>query len=216
MFLQADAALRCVVDQITPAQLDLPAPAEWSRKKNPTLRDILASHAEDEAWLPAVLEGRTIEEVGDTYQGDLLGDDPIGNYDRLNELTTKVVTGNLDPDKVVHLSYGDYPSAKLCSTPPCTGRSRPGASPSTSVSTTRCPTCWSRTSGNRSRPTSKCGAASVFFRPKWRYPRPQIARCSCSARSATGANSPALLRRDPVVEVLEHHARSGGRHGGVG
>ena len=109
MFLQADAALRSVIDQITPAQLDLPAPAEWSRKENPTLRDILAAHAEDEAWLPAVLEGKTIEEVGDSYQGDLLGDDPIGNYDRLNDATTTAINGDLDFDKIVHLSYGDYP-----------------------------------------------------------------------------------------------------------
>ena len=109
MFLQADAALRSVIDQITPAQLALPAPGQWSRTEDPTLRDILAAHAEDEAWLPAVLEGRTIEEVGDTYKGDLLGDDPVGNYDRINEATTKVVSGDLDPDKIVHLSYGDYP-----------------------------------------------------------------------------------------------------------
>jgi hypothetical protein len=108
MFLKADAALRSVIDQISPEQLDRPAPADWSQKENPALRDILAAHAEDEAWLPAVLEGRTIDEVGDTYKGDLLGDDPIGNYDRINEATTKVVTGELDPDKVVHLSYGDY------------------------------------------------------------------------------------------------------------
>jgi hypothetical protein len=108
MFLQADAALRLVIDQISPEQLNLPAPADWSEKENPTLRDILAYHAEDEAWLPAVLEGRTIDEVGDTYKGDLLGDDPIGNYDRINEATTKVVTGELDPEKIVHLSYGDY------------------------------------------------------------------------------------------------------------
>jgi len=108
MFLQADAALRSVIDQITPEQLNRPAPADWSQKENPTLRDILADHAEDEAWLPAVLDGRTIDEVGDTYKGDLLGDDPIGNYDRINEATTKVVTGELDPDKIVHLSYGDY------------------------------------------------------------------------------------------------------------
>ena len=112
MFLQADAALRSVVDQITPAQLDLPAPTEWSTKESPTLRDILASHAEDEAWLPAVLEGKTIEEVGDTYKGDLLGDDPIGNYDRINDATTAVVRGDLDPDRVTHLSYGDYPLAE--------------------------------------------------------------------------------------------------------
>ncbi|MBG6213212.1 MAG: hypothetical protein LH475_01905 [Cryobacterium sp.] len=112
MFLQADSALRFVIDRVTSAQLDLPAPAEWSRTANPTLRDILAAHAEDEAWLPAVLAGRTIEEVGDTYTGDLLGDDPIGNYDRINETTTQVVRGDLDPRRVVHLSYGDYPLAE--------------------------------------------------------------------------------------------------------
>lgn len=112
MFLQADAALRFVIDRLTPAQLALTAPAEWSHKKDPTVRDILASHAEDEAWLPAVLAGRTIEEVGDTYKGDLLGDDPIGRYDRINEATTAVVTGDLDPDQVVHLSYGDYSLAE--------------------------------------------------------------------------------------------------------
>ena len=109
LFLQADAALRSVIDRITPDQLALAVPAEWSRTANPTLRDILVAHAEDEAWLPAVLEGRTIEEVGDTYQGDLLGDDPVGNYDRINAATTEVVNGDLDPDKIVHLSYGDYP-----------------------------------------------------------------------------------------------------------
>ena len=112
MFLQADAALRSVIDQITPAQFDQPAPAEWSRTENPTLRDILAAHAQDEAWLPAVLKGKTIEEVGDTYRGDLLGDDPVGQYDSINEATTRVVNGDLDPDKMVHLSYGDYPLAE--------------------------------------------------------------------------------------------------------
>ncbi|TFD87819.1 hypothetical protein [Cryobacterium serini] len=52
MFLQADAALRFVIDRLTPAQLALPAPAEWSYKKDPTLRDILASYAEDPGGKP--------------------------------------------------------------------------------------------------------------------------------------------------------------------
>ena len=112
LFLQSDAALRSVIDRITPAQLDLPAPGDWSRTPNPTLRDILADHARDEAWLPAVLAGRTIAEVGDDYAGDLLGDDPIGAYDRYNDLATAMVTADLDPAKTVHLSYGDFPLAE--------------------------------------------------------------------------------------------------------
>jgi hypothetical protein len=109
LFLQADAALRSVIDRIPLDQLDRPAPAEWSVTPNPTLRDVLAAHARDEAWVPDVLLGRTIEDAGGTYDGDLLGDDPIGRYDRLNDLATAAVTEDLDPEKIVHLSYGDYP-----------------------------------------------------------------------------------------------------------
>ncbi|MBC7442721.1 MAG: hypothetical protein H7311_09410 [Ramlibacter sp.] len=112
MFLQADAALRSVLDRLTPEQLRLPAPVDWTRSPDPTLRDIVAEHARDEAWVPDVLSGRTIEEVGDTYAGDLLGQDPIGAYDRLNDLATAAVNRDLDPDSIVHLSYGDFPLAE--------------------------------------------------------------------------------------------------------
>jgi hypothetical protein len=108
LFLQADAALRSVIDRITPGQLDESAPTDWAVTPNPTLRDVLAAHARDEAWLPDVLRGRTIAEAGDSYNGDLLGDDPIGAYDRLNDLATAAVSQELDPEKIVHLSYGDF------------------------------------------------------------------------------------------------------------
>lgn len=109
LFLQSDAALRGVINRVSPDQLDLPAPAAWSFTANPTLRVILASHARDEAWVPDVLLGRTIEDAAGTYDGDLLGTDPIAAYNRLNDLATAAVNEDLDPEKVVHLSYGDYP-----------------------------------------------------------------------------------------------------------
>jgi hypothetical protein len=109
LFLQSDAALRSVIDRISPEQLEIAAPADWSRKENPILRDILASHTYDEAWVPDVLAGRTIEEVGDSHAGDLLGDDPIAAYDRVNDLATAAVSATTDLDAVAHLSYGDFP-----------------------------------------------------------------------------------------------------------
>ncbi|MFC5928028.1 hypothetical protein D6T64_04860 [Cryobacterium melibiosiphilum] len=119
LFLQADAALRSVIDRLTPEQLELPAPAEWTRVANPLLRDIVADHMRDEAWVPAVLAGRTIEEVGKDFPTNLLGDeapsdDPLGDYlihkyDRLNDIATAAVREDLDPERMVHLSYGDYP-----------------------------------------------------------------------------------------------------------
>ncbi|TFB92953.1 MULTISPECIES: hypothetical protein [Cryobacterium] len=112
LFLQSDAALRSVIDRITPEQLTLPAPAEWTSTENPTIRDILAAHARDEAWVGDVLAGHTIEEVGDRFNGDLLGGDPIASYDRLNDEATAAVRQDLDPAAIVHLQYGDYPLAE--------------------------------------------------------------------------------------------------------
>jgi len=113
LFLMSDASLRDVIDMLDGDQLALPAPAHWSRKPNPTLRDILAAHAFDEAWIPDVVAGKSKEQVGDRWSGDLLGGDPIGNYDELNDTATDaVMRGDLDPSSVVHFSYGDYPLAE--------------------------------------------------------------------------------------------------------
>ena len=109
LFLMSDAALREVIDRIDPEQLSLAAPADWSQNPTPTLRDVLARHAFDEAWVPDVLAGRTAEEVGNRHDGDLLGDDPIAGYDRINDTATQAVAQDLDYNKVVHLSYGDFP-----------------------------------------------------------------------------------------------------------
>ncbi len=112
LFLMADAALRDVIDMIERDQLGRPAPAEWSRKPNPTLRDIIAAHAYDEAWVPDVLAGRTAAEVGTRHDGDLLGEDPIASYDEINDVATDAATRELNPAAIVHLSYGDFSTAE--------------------------------------------------------------------------------------------------------
>ena len=109
LFLLSDAALRDVIDSIAPEQLDLPVPAEWSSTGVPTLGGIIGLHAKDEAWVPDVVAGRTIEEVGETWNGDLLGDDPIAAYDAIHDRATVAVRSVTDLYAVAHLSYGDYP-----------------------------------------------------------------------------------------------------------
>jgi hypothetical protein len=109
LFLASDAALREVIDQLKTADLDLAAPAEWTTDKSSTLRGVLAAHTRDEAWVPDVIAGKTMEQVGDTWKGDLLGDDPIGSYNRYNDLATAAVSRPLEDDQVAHLSYGDFP-----------------------------------------------------------------------------------------------------------
>ncbi|CAN5282138.1 hypothetical protein BH11ACT3_BH11ACT3_18470 [soil metagenome] len=109
LWILADAEIKRVIDGLTPEQWDLPAPQEWARKADPTLRDIVRGHAKDEAWVPDVLAGRTIDEVGDRYSGELLGDDPIATYDGFFESANAAVREHDDLTQIVHLSYGDYP-----------------------------------------------------------------------------------------------------------
>ena len=109
LFLLSDAALRDVIDRIHPDQLELPVPADWIRIPDPTLLDVVAAHAYDEAWVPDVLAGRTIDEVGDKYGGDLLGGDALESYDRLNDAATVAANRPLAADDIAHMSYGDFP-----------------------------------------------------------------------------------------------------------
>ncbi|MDQ1544674.1 MAG: hypothetical protein QOK08_2312 [Actinomycetota bacterium] len=75
------------------------------------MRGVLEAHARDEAWVPDVIAGKTMDEVGETWKGDLLGDDPIGNYDRIHDLATAAVSKPIADGQIAHLSYGDFPVA---------------------------------------------------------------------------------------------------------
>lgn len=109
LFLQSDAALREVIDRLDPADFSSPVPPEWSQRESPTLRDILWSHAHDEAWVPDVLAGRAAAD-GDPYvDADLLGDDPIASYDALNDKATAAVRDG-DVADTFRYTYGDYPA----------------------------------------------------------------------------------------------------------
>src|SRR4051812_17647426 len=71
----------------------------------------LVNHLVYEArWAVPLLEGQTIEQVGDRFEGDLLGDDPAATYDKaLAEASAAV--GAVDLQRTVHLSFGDLPAA---------------------------------------------------------------------------------------------------------
>ena len=111
LFLSSDAALREVIDQISATDLDQPAPEEWTTAKIGSVRGVVAAHTSDEAWVPDVLAGKTINEVGTVWKGDLSGGDPVASYDHYNDLATAAASQPLAEGQVAHLSYGDYPVA---------------------------------------------------------------------------------------------------------
>lgn len=107
LFLQADAALRSVIDRIDPADLAKPAPPEWTTRPDPTYRDIVFAHAHDEVWIPGVLAGKAAADDDPFRDADLLGDDPIAAYDEINDTATAAVRSGEWTD-TFRFTYGDY------------------------------------------------------------------------------------------------------------
>ena len=60
-----------------------------------------------------MLAGKTITEVGDTYDGDLLGTDPKKSYHIYSEQAIAAALALDAPEKIVHLSYGDFPAREF-------------------------------------------------------------------------------------------------------
>ena len=118
-FIRADEALQRVIDQIPADRLDEQVPSEFptANDRRSTLREILTYQAYDEAWIPDMMAGRTVDEVGaDAYgaplDNDLLGDGPKKGYDELLARAVAAVRAIDDADldeRTVHYSYGDYP-----------------------------------------------------------------------------------------------------------
>src|SRR4029079_15200227 len=112
VFVLADRALGRVVAQVRDDQWDMPMPPDFARRRSdqvPTLREIVGYHAYDDAWVPDMVAGRTMDEVGrDRYDGDMLGDDPRGGFDALVDRACAAVAALDDLDRTVHCSYGDF------------------------------------------------------------------------------------------------------------
>jgi uncharacterized protein (TIGR03086 family) len=111
VFILADQALLHVVEQIRDDQWDAVVPTEMApRQPGSTLRQIVNYHAQDDAWVPDVLAGKTIAQVGGAHDGDLLGDAPKAAFARLAASAVDAARGFTDLGRTVHLSYGDYPA----------------------------------------------------------------------------------------------------------
>jgi len=113
VFVLADRALAEVVAQIRPEQWDMTMPANFATRSHPTapgLREVVNYHAYDDAWVPDMLAGRTMEEAGTTkFDGDLLGDAPLERFEAIvTAACAAAEAGVHDYDAVAHLSFGDF------------------------------------------------------------------------------------------------------------
>lgn len=112
-FAASEHALTAVVNQIKDEQWQMTMPSEFATRTQSsiTLREVINYHAYDDIWVPETLAGKTIEEVGDTFAGDLLGKNPQAAWGRIVDAAIAAVNA-CDLEKTVHLTYGDYPASE--------------------------------------------------------------------------------------------------------
>jgi len=90
------------VDGIDGGQWDGPTPcADWN------VRELVNHVAGEDLWTAPLLEGSTIEDVGDRFDGDVLGDDPVAAARSAADAAVTAVAGLLPQRDTVHLSYGE-------------------------------------------------------------------------------------------------------------
>lgn len=94
-----------LVHAIDDAHWDLPTPcSDWM------VRDLVNHVTAENLWTAPLLEGHTIAEVGDAYDGDVLGADPVGSWDAALASAHAALDGDGVVDRTVHLSFGDTPA----------------------------------------------------------------------------------------------------------
>ncbi|MEW2392076.1 TIGR03086 family metal-binding protein [Streptomyces venezuelae] len=84
-------------------QWDDPTPCtDW------TVHDLVNHLASEQLWVPPLLrDGATTESVGDAFDGDMLGPDPLASWDTASAAARAAFREEGALDRTVHLSFGD-------------------------------------------------------------------------------------------------------------
>jgi len=81
--------------------MQLPTPdTDWE------VHDLLRHITYEMAWTADIVQGKTIAEVGDKYDGGLLGGNPVETWQDYEAITRAAVEA-CDENSVAHLSYAD-------------------------------------------------------------------------------------------------------------
>jgi uncharacterized protein (TIGR03086 family) len=109
LFITSNQELRKVINQITDGQWELDMPPGSSRIPM-KLRATVQYHTYDDAWVPDVLDGKTAQDVGEIYEPLRDSEDVIAKYNEYNQRAIDSVQNFTDLERLVHLSYGDFPA----------------------------------------------------------------------------------------------------------
>lgn len=83
--------------------------SEWN------VRDVVNHLTSEHRWAPHVLGGETVQEVGDRYDGDVLGDDPVGAWQEAAAGSLSAFGQVHSDEALVHVSSGQIPTGEYAS-----------------------------------------------------------------------------------------------------
>lgn len=95
------------VEAVAGDQWESPTPcSDWS------VRDLVNHVVGEELWTVPLVSGSTIAQVGNRFEGDVLGEDPVAVSRRAADDAIAVVDQRVPSGGKVHLSYGDESMAE--------------------------------------------------------------------------------------------------------
>ena len=71
------------------------------------VRELVNHLVNEQLWVPPLMNGATIAEVGDALDGDVLGEDPVAAWDAAAAAATDALSAEGALERVVHLSFAD-------------------------------------------------------------------------------------------------------------
>lgn len=97
------------VRQVRPEQWHDATPcAEWD------VRQLVNHVVVEQLWAPLLLNGATVDDVGDRFDGDQLGDDPVTTWVSAAAAAREAFAAPGALRRSVELSYGRRPAAGYC------------------------------------------------------------------------------------------------------
>jgi uncharacterized protein (TIGR03086 family) len=107
LFTRATEVFDDRVRQVPPDRWGAPTPCDdWD------VRALVNHVAVEDLWAPQLLAGRTMDEVGDAFDGDQLGTDPVAAWTDAVQAARQAVSEPDVASRTVHLSYGDESAAQ--------------------------------------------------------------------------------------------------------
>jgi uncharacterized protein (TIGR03086 family) len=110
LYTRAVNTFATLVARVEDGQWQRPTPCtDWN------VRQLVNHLVYEELWSAPLFDGATIAEVGDRFEGDLLGDDPQTTVATAAATATGAVLTPGAMDRIVHLSFGDTPAEEYVS-----------------------------------------------------------------------------------------------------